>query len=66
MSSLEEIKKKLNIDNMDEATRKEMFNKFVEGGGEVIKEKTTSHVMHFNRDKQLEFNEKITISKNNL
>ena len=63
MSSLEEIKKKLNIENMDEATRKEMFNKFIEGGGEVIKERHTSQVMHFNRDRQIEFNEKINSNK---
>ena len=63
MSSLEEIKKKLNIENMDEATRKEMFNKFVEGGGEVIKEKPVSQAMQFNRDKQIEFSEKFNSNK---
>lgn len=66
MSSLEEIKKKLNIENMDEATRKELFNKFIEGGGEVIKEKPTSQAMQFNRDKQMEFNEKIISNKAEL
>jgi hypothetical protein len=63
MSSLEEIKKKLNIESMDEATRKEMFNKFIEGGGEVIKEKHGPKIMQFNRDKQIEFNEKINTNK---
>ena len=63
MSSLEEIKKKLNIESMDETTRKEMFNKFIEGGGEVIKEKHGPKIMQFNRDKQIEFNEKINTNK---
>lgn len=66
MSSLEEIKKKLNIEDMDETTRKELFNKFVEGGGKVIKEKPTSQAMQFNRDKQIEFNEKINSNKAEL
>lgn len=63
MSSLEEIKKKLNIDDLDEATRKDLFNKFVEGGGKVIEEKPASQAMQFNRDKQIEFNEKISSNK---
>ena len=35
MSSIDDIKKKLKIDNLDKNSRKNMFNKFVEKGGKV-------------------------------
>ena len=38
-SEIDKIKKKLNIEKMDKNDRTSMFNKFVEKGGEVIKEK---------------------------
>ena len=38
MSSLEEIKKKLSIDEMDNESRKQMFNKFVEKVKKYVKE----------------------------
>ncbi|MCG8569301.1 MAG: hypothetical protein MJB14_04105 [Spirochaetes bacterium] len=59
MSSLDEIKKKLNIEEMDKSSRKEMFNKFVEKGGKVIKEKSKTQPLRFNRTKQIEVNEKL-------
>jgi hypothetical protein len=36
MSSFDDIKKKLNIDELDKESRKTMFNKFLEKGGQVI------------------------------
>ncbi len=38
-SEIDKTKKKLNIEHMDDDDRNSMFNKFVEKGGEVIKEK---------------------------
>lgn len=60
MSSLDDIKKKLNIDEMDRTTRKEMFHKFVEKGGEVIKEKATrSPSVKSGRVRTVEINKQI-------
>ncbi|HOV13516.1 MAG TPA: hypothetical protein PK771_04465 [Spirochaetota bacterium] len=53
MASLDEIKKKLNLDELDKDTRANMFNKFVEKGGKVIaQEKKTQNTIRFNREQQ--------------
>ncbi|HOJ63775.1 MAG TPA: hypothetical protein PLE45_05085 [Spirochaetota bacterium] len=60
MSSIDDIKKKLNIDEMDEETRKKMFNKFIEKGGKVIEEKAKKQqALIINREKQRLINEKL-------
>lgn len=51
MSSIDDIKKKLEIDKLDPMTRKEMFNKFIEKGGRVIEERESKG--RFNREKYL-------------
>lgn len=55
MSSIDDVKRRLNIDEMDSDTRNQMFNKFVDGGGEVIKERRQRASVDFDRDKQKEF-----------
>ncbi len=52
MSSLDDIKKKLKIEDMDRTDRDKIFNKFVEKGGQVIKDKPAGQSIKFNRDKQ--------------
>ncbi len=59
MSNLDDIKKKLKIDEMDKDSRQKMFNKFVEKGGEVINEKPVSTSMRFDRHKQIEIGARI-------
>ena len=39
MSSIDDTKKKLNIDELDSDSRNKMFNKFIEKGGKIIEEK---------------------------
>jgi hypothetical protein len=51
MGSIDDIKKKLNIDEMDKDSRKGMFEKFVEKGGKVIQEKKPNYVK-INKDRQ--------------
>lgn len=55
MSSIDDVKRRLNIDEMDSDTRNLMFNKFIDGGGEVIKERRQRSSVDFDRDKQKEF-----------
>lgn len=59
MSSIDDIKKKLNIDEMDKETRSKMFNKFIEKGGKVIEEKQKRQTLNINREKQRLINEKL-------
>ncbi len=51
MGSIDDIKKKLNLDNLDNNTRKNMYDKFVEKGGKVI-EDPKKKAIQFNRDRQ--------------
>ncbi|HRU43685.1 MAG TPA: hypothetical protein P5322_04085, partial [Spirochaetota bacterium] len=66
MSSLDDIKKKLSIDELDKDTRSAMFNKFVEKGGQVITEKKSGGAIKFNRDRQRAINEHITRKQEEL
>lgn len=66
MSSLDEIKKKLNLDQMDDSSRKEMFDKFVEKGGQVIKEKPKPKNISFNRDRQKLFHQQFEKKQDEL
>ena len=38
MGSIDDIKNKLNLDTLDKDSRKKMFDKFVEKGGQVVEE----------------------------
>lgn len=61
MDSFDDIKKKLNIEEMDKESRSDMFNKFVDGGGKVIKDK--GNTVKFNREKQLSIKKQIEKSR---
>lgn len=66
MSSLDDIKKKLSIDELDKDTRSTMFNKFVEKGGQVITEKKSGGAIKFNRDRQRMINDHVTKKQEEL
>ena len=51
MGSIDDIKNKLNLDTLDKDSRKKMFDKFVEKGGQVVEEKKSTAIK-FNREKQ--------------
>lgn len=53
MASIDDIKKRLELDKLDSITRKEMFNKFVEKGGKVIDDEDDKKKRsRFNRERQ--------------
>ncbi len=56
MGEFDDIKRKLNLDELDKEYRNKMYNKFVEKGGEVVDNKKR-HSMDFNREKQILFKE---------
>ena len=60
MSSLDDIKKKLKIEDMDKNDRDKIFNKFVEKGGKVIEDKQKSKSVKFNRDQQIIVSQKMS------
>ena len=67
MASFDDIKKKLNIDELDKDTRSNMFNKFVEKGGQVVEEeKKKQRITHFNKDVQKTVNEKMKRKNDDL
>jgi hypothetical protein len=59
MSSIDEIKNKLNIDNIDKKNREDLFNKFVEKGGKVVEDKKKSNIVNFDRNKQILINKQL-------
>lgn len=56
MDDIDNIKKKLNIDELDKEYRNKMYNKFVEKGGKTVEDKKNQN-FKFNRDKQVLFKE---------
>lgn len=56
---LDRIKEKTGISSLDEKTRKDLFNKFVEAGGEVINDKRQRRQMMIDRQKQQVFRQKM-------
>ncbi|HPA70853.1 MAG: hypothetical protein KBA61_14850 [Spirochaetes bacterium] len=59
MSKLEKTKENIGVTRLDEKTKKELFNKFVESGGQVVADKRESAFKDFDRDKQKQYREKI-------
>ena len=56
MGELDDIKRKLNIDELDKDYRNKMYNKFIKKGGKNIEEKK-GKAIQFNRDKQILYKE---------
>jgi len=61
MSSIDDTKKKLNIDELDQDSRNKMFNKFVEKGGQIIKENKPK--FNYDREKQSLMKQAETLKK---
>jgi hypothetical protein len=52
MDKIDKIKENLGVTKLDEKTRKELFEKFVEGGGKVVDEKNRKLRLNVDKDKQ--------------
>ncbi len=61
---LDKTKKNIGVTNMDEQTRKNLFEKFVDGGGKVIDEKAARKRLTIDREKQKQFLKKAEIHAN--
>ena len=59
MKDLDKTKEKLKLEELNEAQRKELFNKFVNAGGEVISEREERRRLVIDREKQREHQQKL-------
>jgi hypothetical protein len=66
MSKVDRTRENIGVSNLDDKTKKELFNKFVDAGGKVVQEKKKSGFTNFDREKQLNYKKKIDEHKKNL
>lgn len=66
MSKIDKTKENIGVTNLDEKTKKQLFNKFVESGGQVMSEKRQSGFKDFDREKQRQFKQKIDTHKEKI
>lgn len=52
MQEIDKTKANIKVGDLDEGTRKELFNKFVDAGGKVVKEKRNKPKPKFDRERQ--------------
>ncbi len=64
MDKIDKIKDKLRLDDMNHQEKKELFGKFVDGGGEVINNRQRRRSMAIDRDQQKKNLAKIETHKN--
>ncbi|HPQ52252.1 MAG TPA: hypothetical protein PK253_03315 [Spirochaetota bacterium] len=66
MSKTENTKDKLGLQNIDDKTKKDLFNKFVQAGGQVVQEKKKSGLSDFDREKQMNYRKKIETHRSTI
>ncbi len=66
MSKIDRTKENIGITNLDDKTKKDLFNKFVQAGGQVVTEKKSSGFKDFDREKQKQYRQKIESHKEKL
>ncbi|HNV45415.1 MAG TPA: hypothetical protein PLE73_00080 [Spirochaetota bacterium] len=62
----EKTKSNIGVKNLDDHTKKDLFNKFVQAGGQVVSEKKRRGMTDFDRDKQRAYKTKIEEHKKKL
>jgi hypothetical protein len=66
MRKIDKTKENIGVDNLEESSKKELFNKFVEAGGEVIKENRKKGFTDFDREKQRKHRQRIDAHREKL
>ncbi len=66
MSKIDKTKENIGVTNLDDKTKKDLFNKFVHAGGQVIAEKRERGFKDFDREKQKQYRQKIESHKAKL
>ncbi len=55
MKSIEKTKENIGVSELDERTRKYLFNKFIDAGGRVIEDRKKTPLSEFDREKQKKY-----------
>lgn len=58
MSQIDKTRDNIRVSNIDDSSRKELFQKFIDAGGKVVKEKTPKPII-FDREKQKQLSAKL-------
>lgn len=66
MKKVDKTKENIGVENLDDLTKKDLFDKFVSAGGEVIKEKRRQGFTDFDREKQKKHREIIDAKREKL
>jgi len=66
MKKVDKTKENIGVENLDDLTKKELFEKFVSAGGEVIQEKRRQGFTDFDREKQKKHRELIDEKREKL
>lgn len=66
MSKIDKTKENIGVTNLDDKTKKDLFNKFVQAGGQVVTEKKERGFKDFDREKQKQYRQKIESHKEKL
>jgi len=56
---IDKTRKNIGAEHLDESEKKQLFNKFVDAGGQVVKEKRQRPLADFDREKQRQFRSRI-------
>ncbi len=59
MSKIEKTRENIKVTDLDEKSRKELFDRFIDAGGEIIKEKRKKGLTEFDREKQKQYRQRI-------
>ena len=59
MSKIDKTRENIKVTDLDEKSRKELFDRFINAGGEVIKEKHKKGLTEFDREKQKQYRQRI-------
>ncbi len=66
MSKVDRTRENIGVSNLDDKTKKDLFHKFVDAGGQVVQDKKKSGFTNFDREKQLSYKNKIDTHKKSL
>ncbi len=66
MKEIDKTKENIGVSDLDDKTKKDLFNKFVGAGGQVIENKKKKGLTDFDRDKQKQYKQKIETHKKKI
>jgi len=59
MTEIDKTKENIGVDKLDQSTRKKLFNKFVDAGGEIVSERSKRRSLIIDREKQQVYKDRL-------